>query len=77
MFLEFTSVTNGSVFLCPSSTAKYSVLTFLPRFLYEQIRRAANAFFLFIALLQVTVLTELFEIHSCDYMQHEILLNGH
>ncbi|OBS59185.1 hypothetical protein A6R68_09690, partial [Neotoma lepida] len=33
-------------------TAKYSVLTFLPRFLYEQIRRAANAFFLFIALLQ-------------------------
>uniref|UniRef100_A0A8C5PHT5 ATPase phospholipid transporting 8A2 n=1 Tax=Leptobrachium leishanense TaxID=445787 RepID=A0A8C5PHT5_9ANUR len=35
-----------------SSTAKYSVLTFLPRFLYEQIRKAANAFFLFIALLQ-------------------------
>ncbi|KAM4699539.1 LOW QUALITY PROTEIN: phospholipid-transporting ATPase IB [Discoglossus pictus] len=34
------------------STAKYSMLTFLPRFLYEQIRRAANAFFLFIALLQ-------------------------
>ncbi|ELR61467.1 hypothetical protein M91_14854, partial [Bos mutus] len=34
------------------STAKYSVVTFLPRFLYEQIRRAANAFFLFIALLQ-------------------------
>uniref|UniRef100_A0A8C5W5R1 Phospholipid-transporting ATPase n=1 Tax=Leptobrachium leishanense TaxID=445787 RepID=A0A8C5W5R1_9ANUR len=34
------------------STAKYSVLTFLPRFLYEQIRKAANAFFLFIALLQ-------------------------
>uniref|UniRef100_A0A7N4PN90 Phospholipid-transporting ATPase n=1 Tax=Sarcophilus harrisii TaxID=9305 RepID=A0A7N4PN90_SARHA len=33
-------------------TAKYSVVTFLPRFLYEQIRRAANAFFLFIALLQ-------------------------
>ncbi|KAL0615166.1 Phospholipid-transporting ATPase IB, partial [Plecturocebus cupreus] len=37
---------------CLASTAKYSVLTFLPRFLYEQIRRAANAFFLFIALLQ-------------------------
>ncbi|XP_042189887.1 phospholipid-transporting ATPase IB isoform X3 [Callorhinchus milii] len=34
------------------STAKYSVVTFLPRFMYEQIRRAANAFFLFIALLQ-------------------------
>jgi len=29
------------------------VVTFLPRFLYEQIRKAANAFFLFIALLQV------------------------
>uniref|UniRef100_A0A663FJR0 Phospholipid-transporting ATPase n=1 Tax=Aquila chrysaetos chrysaetos TaxID=223781 RepID=A0A663FJR0_AQUCH len=33
-------------------TTKYSVVTFLPRFLYEQIRKAANAFFLFIALLQ-------------------------
>uniref|UniRef100_A0A8C7SY35 Phospholipid-transporting ATPase n=1 Tax=Oncorhynchus mykiss TaxID=8022 RepID=A0A8C7SY35_ONCMY len=35
------------------STAKYNVLTFLPRFLYSQFRRAANSFFLFIALLQV------------------------
>uniref|UniRef100_A0A7N5JRZ2 Phospholipid-transporting ATPase n=1 Tax=Ailuropoda melanoleuca TaxID=9646 RepID=A0A7N5JRZ2_AILME len=43
---------DSSIFLCTFSTAKYSVLTFLPRFLYEQIRRAANAFFLFIALLQ-------------------------
>ncbi|XP_014061265.2 phospholipid-transporting ATPase IA isoform X1 [Salmo salar] len=34
------------------STAKYNVLTFLPRFLYAQFRRAANSFFLFIALLQ-------------------------
>uniref|UniRef100_A0AAZ3SS02 Phospholipid-transporting ATPase n=1 Tax=Oncorhynchus tshawytscha TaxID=74940 RepID=A0AAZ3SS02_ONCTS len=34
------------------STTKYGVFTFLPRFLYEQIRRAANAFFLFIALMQ-------------------------
>uniref|UniRef100_A0A673HLZ4 Phospholipid-transporting ATPase n=1 Tax=Sinocyclocheilus rhinocerous TaxID=307959 RepID=A0A673HLZ4_9TELE len=33
-------------------TAKYNVLTFLPRFLYSQFRRAANSFFLFIALLQ-------------------------
>uniref|UniRef100_A0A671KP41 Phospholipid-transporting ATPase n=1 Tax=Sinocyclocheilus anshuiensis TaxID=1608454 RepID=A0A671KP41_9TELE len=39
-----------SSFLC--STAKYNVLTFLPRFLYSQFRRAANSFFLFIALLQ-------------------------
>uniref|UniRef100_A0A669BBX7 Phospholipid-transporting ATPase n=1 Tax=Oreochromis niloticus TaxID=8128 RepID=A0A669BBX7_ORENI len=35
-----------------NNTAKYNVLTFLPRFLYSQFRRAANAFFLFIALLQ-------------------------
>ncbi|EAX08372.1 ATPase, aminophospholipid transporter-like, Class I, type 8A, member 2, isoform CRA_a, partial [Homo sapiens] len=49
---EFTSITDSIIFLCTYSTAKYSVLTFLPRFLYEQIRRAANAFFLFIALLQ-------------------------
>uniref|UniRef100_A0A3B3SIP7 ATPase phospholipid transporting 8A1 n=1 Tax=Paramormyrops kingsleyae TaxID=1676925 RepID=A0A3B3SIP7_9TELE len=34
------------------STAKYNVLTFLPRFLFSQFRRAANSFFLFIALLQ-------------------------
>uniref|UniRef100_A0AAV2L9T4 Phospholipid-transporting ATPase n=1 Tax=Knipowitschia caucasica TaxID=637954 RepID=A0AAV2L9T4_KNICA len=34
------------------STTKYGILTFLPRFLYEQIRKAANAFFLFIALMQ-------------------------
>ncbi|XP_029917731.1 phospholipid-transporting ATPase IA isoform X1 [Myripristis murdjan] len=34
------------------STAKYNFLTFLPRFLYSQFRRAANSFFLFIALLQ-------------------------
>uniref|UniRef100_A0A8B9D716 Phospholipid-transporting ATPase n=1 Tax=Anser cygnoides TaxID=8845 RepID=A0A8B9D716_ANSCY len=31
---------------------KYNIITFLPRFLYSQFRRAANAFFLFIALLQ-------------------------
>uniref|UniRef100_A0AAY4DG97 Phospholipid-transporting ATPase n=1 Tax=Denticeps clupeoides TaxID=299321 RepID=A0AAY4DG97_9TELE len=37
------------------STAKYNLLTFLPRFLYSQFRRAANSFFLFIALLQVRV----------------------
>uniref|UniRef100_A0A8D0IHP3 Phospholipid-transporting ATPase n=1 Tax=Sus scrofa TaxID=9823 RepID=A0A8D0IHP3_PIG len=34
------------------STAKYNIITFLPRFLYSQFRRAANSFFLFIALLQ-------------------------
>ena len=35
------------------STAKYSPLLFLPKFLYEQFRRYANLFFLLIAILQV------------------------
>ncbi|XP_038055242.1 probable phospholipid-transporting ATPase IA isoform X6 [Patiria miniata] len=34
------------------NTGKYSVVTFLPKFLFEQFRRYANVFFLFIALLQ-------------------------
>ncbi|KRX22928.1 putative phospholipid-transporting ATPase IA, partial [Trichinella nelsoni] len=33
-------------------TAKYNVITFFPRFLFEQFRRYANIFFLFIGLLQ-------------------------
>ncbi|KAK0152284.1 Phospholipid-transporting ATPase IA [Merluccius polli] len=34
------------------STAKYNAVTFLPRFLFAQFRRAANSFFLVIAMLQ-------------------------
>ncbi|XP_064608442.1 probable phospholipid-transporting ATPase IA isoform X3 [Liolophura sinensis] len=34
------------------STAKYSFISFLPKFLFEQFRKYANIFFLFIALLQ-------------------------
>lgn len=34
------------------STAKYSILRFVPLFLFEQFRRWANIFFLVIALLQ-------------------------
>ncbi|CAN8012891.1 unnamed protein product, partial [Ixodes pacificus] len=33
-------------------TAKYNFISFLPKFLFEQFRRYANVFFLFIALLQ-------------------------
>uniref|UniRef100_A0A8C5BK39 Phospholipid-transporting ATPase n=1 Tax=Gadus morhua TaxID=8049 RepID=A0A8C5BK39_GADMO len=33
-------------------TAKYNALTFMPRFLFAQFRRAANSFFLVIAMLQ-------------------------
>jgi len=35
------------------STAKYSFLSFLPSFLFEQFRRYSNIFFLTIVLLQV------------------------
>uniref|UniRef100_A0A8D3DKZ1 Phospholipid-transporting ATPase n=1 Tax=Scophthalmus maximus TaxID=52904 RepID=A0A8D3DKZ1_SCOMX len=48
----FYSYKVSSLLVFFRSTTKYGVLTFLPRFLYEQIRRAANAFFLFIALMQ-------------------------
>ena len=34
------------------STAKYNIVTFIPKFLYEQFRRYANIFFLCIGLLQ-------------------------
>ncbi|XP_046673162.1 probable phospholipid-transporting ATPase IA isoform X3 [Homalodisca vitripennis] len=34
------------------STAKYSVVSFVPSFLFEQFRRYANCFFLFVALMQ-------------------------
>ncbi|GFR91276.1 phospholipid-transporting ATPase [Elysia marginata] len=34
------------------STAKYNFLTFLPKFLFEQFRKYANIFFLFIAIMQ-------------------------
>lgn len=35
------------------TTAKYSFLSFVPLFLFEQFRRYSNCFFLFIALMQV------------------------
>ena len=34
------------------TTAKYTILSFLPKFLFEQFRRYANIFFLSIGLLQ-------------------------
>ena len=37
------------------NTAKYSVFTFIPKFLYEQFRKYANLFFLLVSLLQVNV----------------------
>ena len=35
------------------STSKYSVLTFLPKFLFEQFRKYSNIFFLCIVIFQV------------------------
>jgi hypothetical protein len=41
------------------STCKYTWLTFLPRFLFDQFRKYSNIFFLFIVLLQVCLLSSL------------------
>lgn len=38
------------------STAKYNLLTFLPKFLYEEFSKSANVFFLFISGIQVSFL---------------------
>jgi phospholipid-transporting ATPase len=35
------------------STGKYNAFSFLPKFLYEEFRKAANLFFLFISCIQV------------------------
>jgi hypothetical protein len=37
------------------STNKYSILSFLPKFLFEQFRKYSNIFFLCIAVLQVNI----------------------
>lgn len=42
------------------STAKYSMLSFMPIFLFEQFRRYSNCFFLLIALLQVSWFYDIF-----------------
>jgi len=39
---------------CVVSTAKYSFFSFFVKFPFEQFRRYANCFFLFIALMQVS-----------------------
>jgi phospholipid-transporting ATPase len=45
---------NGQNKFCDNgiTTAKYNIASFLPKFLFEQFRRYANIFFLFIALMQ-------------------------
>lgn len=39
------------------STAKYNIATFMPKFLLEQFRKAANVFFLFTVICQVSFST--------------------
>lgn len=39
------------------STAKYNVITFLPKFLYEEFSKSANLFFLFISCIQVNIVS--------------------
>lgn len=50
VFPEFRRLT---FYLSTHSTAKYSMWSFLPRYLYLQFSKTANAFFLFITILQV------------------------
>lgn len=59
VFLEFTVLTGNGIFLFTYSTAKYSMWSFLPRYLYLQFSKGANAFFLFITILQVIFLNSL------------------
>ena len=46
------------------STSKYSIYTFLPKFLFEQFRRYTNLFFLFVALMQVSP--------TCDFLRSAV-----
>lgn len=61
VFLEFRVWTDSGNFLFAYSTAKYSIWSFLPRYLYLQFSKAANAFFLFITILQVIFLNTLLD----------------
>lgn len=40
------------------TTGKYSLITFLPKFLYEEFSKYANIFFLFVACIQVSALNK-------------------
>lgn len=42
------------------TTGKYNLLTFLPKFLYEEFSKYANIFFLFISCIQVNLVIDIF-----------------
>lgn len=48
LFIFFFSLQNNSI-----KTSKYNFFTFLPLNLFEQFQRIANAYFLFLLILQV------------------------
>lgn len=50
------------------TTGKYSVLSFLPRFLYEEFSKYANLFFLFVSCIQVSLFFSLWD------TQHELMI---
>lgn len=49
-------------------TAKYNIITFLPRNLFEQFSRLANAYFLFLLILQVDISVMISLEISCQYV---------
>ena len=58
------------------STTKYNILTFLPFFLFDQFRRYANLFFLFIVALQVRVFVSIIIVDCTSltkFVLHQLL----
>ena len=58
------------------TTAKYSFLSFVPLFLFEQFRRYSNCFFLFIALMQVKFIALMQKYYECNMMQRMEIWNS-
>lgn len=56
VFLEFRVWADNDHFLFTYRTAKYTMWSFFPRYLYLQFSKGANIFFLFITILQVIFL---------------------
>lgn len=56
------------------STSKYSILTFLPKFLFEQFRKYSNIFFLCIAVLQVNLnrFSEVSHFNLFDFSKYQV-----